>query len=346
MISNTNVANMALAAYYQHISDSEHHFEIQDFIPLPGGADHIMYTFNLIDGKVIQPSVLRLFKWPDAAGFEYKVMETLGHNNIPVPKVFILENDANYLGSPFLIIEKIKGNSLANVIASKLAADASWFTSPESTSLCQQYAELLASIHRLDSQGLGLAFLKPSKWSIETIVASFSSPVNLELAARFEEIKKLFEWCLASVPKSVNPERVILHGDYHPNNVMVYGDEILAVIDWTDICLGETAIDVGWANLIFYMLGAEALINPFITEYKRSSGRELADLALYEVIAGLRLLVNLFTAMSVGSLNNNVRPEVVAAMDINKNLSRLFGFIYQKTGIDISNVVRYKPQTS
>jgi len=345
MISNTNETNMALAAYYQNISDSEHHFEIKYFMPLQGGADHIMYTFNLIDGKDIQPSVLRLFKWSDAAEFEYKVMETLGHNGIPVPKVFILEHDANYLGYPFMIMEKIKGNSLANVIISK-ATDSGWFTSSESTSLCKQFAGLLATLHGLDCQGLGLAFLKPSKWSIETIVASFSSPVNLELAARFEEIKNLFERCLAQVPKSVNPKRVILHGDYHPHNVMVYGDKVLAVIDWTDTCIGEAAIDVSWVNLLFYMLGAEDLINQFIVEYKRCSGRELTNLTLCDVIAGLRMLVFLFSIMSVGGLNSSFRSDAVFGVDINKSLGRLFGFIYQKTGIDISNVVRYKPQTS
>lgn len=46
-------------------------------------------------------------------------------------------------------------------------------------------------------------------------------------------------------------EAVWLHGDFHPNNLLVENGEIVAVIDWGDITRGDPAVDlsIGWTLL-------------------------------------------------------------------------------------------------
>lgn len=42
-----------------------------------------------------------------------------------------------------------------------------------------------------------------------------------------------------------------LHGDLHPRNVLVAGDQISAVIDWGDICAGDSANDLNALWVLF-----------------------------------------------------------------------------------------------
>ena len=46
-------------------------------------------------------------------------------------------------------------------------------------------------------------------------------------------------------------DRVWLHGDFHPSNLLVEDGKIVAVVDWGDITRGDPAVDlsVGWMLL-------------------------------------------------------------------------------------------------
>src|SRR5689334_21648286 len=42
----------------------------------------------------------------------------------------------------------------------------------------------------------------------------------------------------------------VLHGDYHPNNVLVRGDGAAFVIDWANVHLGDFRSDLAWSRLL------------------------------------------------------------------------------------------------
>ncbi len=44
---------------------------------------------------------------------------------------------------------------------------------------------------------------------------------------------------------------VWLHGDIHPGNMLVEGNELSAVIDWGDVCLGDPATDLAVSWMLF-----------------------------------------------------------------------------------------------
>ena len=80
----------ALSTYYRDRQDSGQPVEIADFVPMEGGRQHEMYSFNLVEGKGtnthIQPSVLRLYDGATAAEnaeYEYRIMQKLGPSDIP-----------------------------------------------------------------------------------------------------------------------------------------------------------------------------------------------------------------------------------------------------------------------
>jgi len=344
MSTKTDEIRDALSAYYQTRRSSGQPVEITDVAPLEGGRQHEMYTFNLIEGKGvkthIQTSVLRLYDGATAgenAEYEYRIMEKLGPSDVPVPEVFVLERDAKYLGRPFIVMEKVKGEDFDSFAGRKLAADPSGFISKEAPIWISRLGALLASVHKVDRQALGLDFLEFPRWSVESITEILDLPEIQYMAGRNEKLGELLDWLRVRIQEAVNPEVVMLHFDFHTQNVMVSEGKIVALLDWCEACPGDAALDVGWSNLLFHMRDAGEVIDAFVTEYKRHSGRELNNLTFYEVVAGCRQLFDLLAVREGRSLELDKRPDAADLVDVNTELAKTVNFIYQRTGIDISS---------
>lgn len=75
----------------------------------------------------------------------------------------------------------------------------------------------------------------------------------------------------------------LLHGDFHPANVMVDADEHLTLIDMMNVCKGPALYDVART---YFLLGHDAKLQ---NEYFELMGYEMDDIAPYlEVISLLR----------------------------------------------------------
>ncbi len=345
MPAKTDETRDALSAYYQDRRGSVKPVEITDVAPLEGGRQHEMYCFNLVEGKGkkvrIQPSVLRLYDGATAgenAEYEYKIMEKLGPSDVPVPKVFVLEQDERYLGRPFIVMEKVEGEELGSFVDRRVQADPSGFPSKERPMWISRLAALLASVHGLDRQTLGLDFLKFPRWSVDSIADLLDLPEIEYMASRNEKLGELLDWLRVRAHEAANPEVVMLHFDFHPGNVMVSKGKIVALLDWCEACPGDAALDVGWSNLLLHMGDAGEVIDAFVTEYKRHSGRELKNLTFYEVVAGCRQLFDLLTLREGGALELAKRSDAAALYDVNQEIPRTASFIYQRTGIDTSSI--------
>ena len=138
MPTKTDETRDALCAYYQARQGSGQSVEITDVAPLEGGRQHEMYLFNLVEGEGakthVQPLVLRLYDGATAgenAEYEYRIMEKLGPSDVPVPEVFVLERDARHLGRLFIVVEKVRGETLVSLGTAKVRDNPLWLTSQE-----------------------------------------------------------------------------------------------------------------------------------------------------------------------------------------------------------------------
>jgi Ser/Thr protein kinase RdoA (MazF antagonist) len=97
---------------------------------------------------------------------------------------------------------------------------------------------------------------------------------------------------------------VVCHGDVHPRNVLMRGDEVV-LIDWDAICLGPEAWDhvalMTWAQ----RWGGAVETYP---DFARGYGADLRDSALAQELASLRLL-----APTINMIINGARDPVCAA---------------------------------
>jgi aminoglycoside phosphotransferase (APT) family kinase protein len=74
-------------------------------------------------------------------------------------------------------------------------------------------------------------------------------------------------------------DRVLLHRDFHPGNVLWNRDRVSGVVDWTHACRGPAAADVAHCRLNLAILFGRAAVDDFTRHYG-----EVADLAWHDIV--------------------------------------------------------------
>ena len=102
------------------------------------------------------------------------------------------------------------------------------------------FAAELAAIHRID--GTGAAFADLPRRTERIAEHLVDPPAELDASVGEADIRETLR---AHWPPT-QPEHVsLLHGDFWPGNVLGTGDEIVAVIDWENACVGDPLVDRG-----------------------------------------------------------------------------------------------------
>jgi thiamine kinase-like enzyme len=103
---------------------------------------------------------------------------------------------------------------------------------------------------------------------------------------------------------------VVCHGDVHPQNVLMRGDDVM-IIDWDAICLGPPAWDhaalMTWAD----RWGGAARSYP---DFARGYGADLRDSPLAQELAAVRLLAPTINMIINGESNPACAIEAKARM--------------------------------
>ncbi len=86
----------------------------------------------------------------------------------------------------------------------------------------------------------------------------------------------------------VETERVVLHGDYHFSNTLLFDGRISGIIDWEYCALGDPRWDVANAYSQLVDFDAASVADDFLSAYLRHSGREFAGPPLYMVAVPLQ----------------------------------------------------------
>jgi aminoglycoside phosphotransferase (APT) family kinase protein len=232
--------------------------------------------------------------WPtyDLAA-QARVLDALAPQGIPVPRVVALEEDERWLGAPFLVMSHEPGRAGGEVPAFEpWIAEASF---DEQRALHERFAHLLASIHRFDSRGAGL----------DTVLRGADVPIGAEIewwkayiewAADGEPtptLARAIAWCAAHAPASAPPAS-LCWGDVRLGNVL-YSDarEITAVLDWEMATIGPAEMDLAWYLVLddltthYTKTRVAGFLDrdSFVAAYERALGREVRDLAWYEIFA-------------------------------------------------------------
>jgi aminoglycoside phosphotransferase (APT) family kinase protein len=231
---------------------------------------------------------------------EFRVLRALVHTAVPVPRPLALCEDPAVNGGPFYVMEKVDGRIL------RTEADMAGLTADEARRCSEQLVDVLAAIHTVDFEAVGLAdFGRPDGY-LERQVRRWGEQWERSKTRELPEIDDLAARLRAALPAS--PPPAIVHGDYRLDNTMLDpadAGRIVAVLDWEMATLGDPLADLGLLLLYygrpeaqFVATGAALDANPgfltrdaLIERYAARSGIDVEHLDFYEVLAMYKLAV-------------------------------------------------------
>jgi aminoglycoside phosphotransferase (APT) family kinase protein len=316
-------------------------------IPLASGMSSETVLFDATWGgdtralvARVQPSGETVFPRYDLPQ-EFAIMQALAErSDVPVPTMLFSEDDGALLGAPFLVMERLKG---------EVPPDDPPFTTEgwvveldpgEQATLYENAVEVLARIHAVDIDTVGLAPLRVHR------EAGFDGQLALWLhtftwAAPGESnptVERALAWIEAHRPP-VDPAPVLCWGDARAGN-MLFGDqlEVTGVLDWEMSCIGPRELDLGWWLFIlrYYSEGIGAPPLPgfpdrdgFLTAYERAAGVTLDSerVDFYEVFAGTRLAILMHRAGNLMISAGMIPPDAPMKLSnpASHSLARMLG---------------------
>jgi aminoglycoside phosphotransferase (APT) family kinase protein len=222
---------------------------VSNFRVLASGWETTVYEFTLQtssprcrDLPFHAPLVLRCYQDPRGTikgSREANVMRLLAASNYPIPRVFLFEENREAVGSPFLIMQRVSGRPLFSN---------SPFLPAFKTFLLGfvAFVRTQAQLHSLASEGQIVPAEVPKAYT-----SSFA-PADLPLLERLFRIieRRIEEAPLPGLRDAVMALRsrapryspvpsTIVHMDYHPQNVLVRGPKVQAVLDWVNADFGD-----------------------------------------------------------------------------------------------------------
>ena len=171
---------------------------------------------------------------------EFRILEALEKTDVPVPRVRFYCDDESVIGTEFYVMDRVEGR----ILVDQTLPD---WTPEERRSLYDSQLDVLAALHRVDFEALGLGdYGKRGNYFARQIhvwgkqyATSHTAPED-----RCASMERLMEWLPENVP--ADDTTTIVHGDFGLNNLMLHPTEprIAAVLDWELSTLGHPVADV------------------------------------------------------------------------------------------------------
>jgi aminoglycoside phosphotransferase (APT) family kinase protein len=274
---------------------------------LAGGRSNVTYRVSGggRDWVLRRPPLGHVLPTAHDMAREHRVLAALADTDVPVPRPFALCEDPGLIGAPFYVMEYRAGVVLEADLPEDFAA-----SERERRAIADALVDTLVALHRVDYRERGLAdFGRPAGY-LERQVRRWSQQWERSRTGELPVVEELLRRLARALPRS--PEPTLVHGDYRLGNMALAPDDpgrVVAVFDWEMATLGDPLADLGY-TLIYWAepsdpTDAEGVGSlPRVTRhagfpgraelidaYARRSGRDVAAVDFYQVLALTKLAV-------------------------------------------------------
>lgn len=214
---------------------------------LEGGHSNLTYLIEDKNGRravIRRPPMGELLPKAHDMSREWALISALNGTPVPVPRALGFCADKAVIGAAFYVMGHVDGHPLYSADDTRR-----WAPEPLRQTLADSFIDVLADLHAVDPDAVGLGDLgKKDDYigrQLKTWYRSWNAsiePAKLD-DPRAHELQRYF---LAHVPDQ-GPARVV-HGDYGLHNTLVGADgRIAAVVDWEISTLGDPLADLAYA---------------------------------------------------------------------------------------------------
>ncbi len=324
---------MATAALQAYLSTQDPTARVTSFERVSGGWECDIYGFTLAraDGSQ-QDLILREYLGEDSIPKmlrESSGLRQLRRAGYPVPEVFFHEKETSILGKPFLIMEKLEGQTLWGKLLT---------VPPEQEhELIQQFGALIAQLHRLDWYPFtehAARYEADSAAILHDVIAASRQQYQQFGVAGFLAVT---DW-LDAHRHDFTLQPAVVHLDFHANNVFWCTDGTLKVIDWSQCSVSDYRHDLSWTLKIMGDHGLPHWYDAILEAYQRAAGHEVTHLDYFHVINDSKYLSSTVIALEIGAEKVGLRPGSLTLEEEAQPLRHTYQRMQRITGVSLPEV--------
>ena len=174
-------------------------------------------------------------------GREARVLSALSPVLPAAPNVIAYCEDVDVLGTPFYLMEYIKGHIMSSSIPTELNGSAS-----DVRVLCESMVDAFAQLHQINVSEVGLVELDRGDGYVARQVSGWSKRYRNARTADVPDAENLMAWLSSNQPPDV--EHALIHGDWRFDNLVLDSrGELIGILDWEMSTVGDPCMDLGAA---------------------------------------------------------------------------------------------------
>ena len=208
---------------------------------MAGGHSNLTYRVTDAAGRhyvLRRPPLGHVLESAHDMGREYRIVHALAGSSVPVARTHgrCLDPDVN--GAPFFVMDFVAG------LVPHDAESAAQLPAAERLAVSIDVAEVLARLHRIDADAVGLGDLGRKENYIARQLKRWTQQWAQTKTVAVPEMEEALRLLGERMPAQIGAS--IVHGDYRLGNMIVAGGRIQAVLDWELCTLGDPLADLGY----------------------------------------------------------------------------------------------------
>ena len=274
---------------------------------IAGGKSNLTYRVDSPAGSAVlrRPPLGHVLPTAHDMVREHTVMSALAGTDVPVPRMLHLCTDAEVLGQPFYVMERVEGHVCRESLPAGYADEPA-----QRRAIGEGLVDVLAALHAVHPASVGLSEFGRPEGYLERQVRRWVKQWDATRIEGHDDLDVLAGDLAADVPKT--QRHTVVHGDYRLDNTILDPStpgRIAAVLDWEMSTLGDPLADVGillgyWSQADDAGARTEALVVPAATvlegfptraqvaeRYAARTGMDLTPLPWYAAFAAFKLAV-------------------------------------------------------
>lgn len=271
----------------------------------PSGHSNLTYLLRLGQREIVlrRPPYGSKVKSAHDMGREYRVLSKLHPAYPPTPKVLLYCDDESILGSPFYLMERIRGIIIRRDPPADLL-----FTAERTRRLSESFVDNLALLHGLDYTAIGLGDLGRPQGYLSRQVSGWTERYYGSQTHDLPEVGRIAAWLKDHMPGT--SDTALIHNDYKYDNVVLDPEEptrIVGVLDWEMSTIGDPLTDLG--TTLAYWVDPQDPVelqkirwgpstypgsltrSQLVERYARATARDVSNMAFYLAFARFKIAV-------------------------------------------------------
>ena len=146
---------------------------------------------------------------------EYRGLKALAETDVPVARAHLLCEDDEVIGSMFYVMEYLEGRVLWDPQLPEVSSNA------ERTAIYDEMNRVLAALHALDPEQIGLAdYGKPGNYFARQ-VSRWTKQYRASETEHSSAMEQLIQWLPENMPED-DGQVALVHGDFRLDNLMFH----------------------------------------------------------------------------------------------------------------------------